>query len=131
MPFIYTAKSYENLPKLGDAYEKDGKYYIQVRLNNGKIKEVRAYDKPQGTATPPAAINLNSALGFSKTGYIKVYKVMDIDDDFFNKSPCRYHRVWGWYLPGNETFPNEPPSYTLLWEDAKTLLKKEGFKYVS
>ena len=44
---IYLAKSYQDLPRLSDVYEKNNKQYIKVQLKSGKEKEVRVYSEKE------------------------------------------------------------------------------------
>lgn len=118
------SKSFESFPQLCAPFEKNGKMYVKVQ--NPKtltIREVRWYEPKGYKETRP----LRDVLGFSK-GYITVF-CGDIENNefFFNKSPCRFHNKFGWYLPSdidfNFTLPQNVIAKQLLWENAKDKLQ--------
>ena len=122
------AKSYENLEQLTDPYEVNGKMYVKVRMKNGQPKQVRAYSEkeyakynPEVKIIKPAKSRRDS-LGFGEAGYIWIFKGETYDNlEWFRASPCRYTRVWGWYLPSNEEMPSPLPAniepIKLEWDD--------------
>jgi hypothetical protein len=58
-------------------------------------------------------------LGFGEEGYILVFNNAPEFEEFYEKSPMRYHRVFGWYLPSSETVPVLPVGVVpkvLTWE---------------
>ena len=59
-------------------------------------------------------------LGFGEDGYILVFNTgPNIDEQFYIEGPFRFHRVFGWYLPSNETVPVLPEGVmpkVLRWE---------------
>lgn len=122
----HTAPSYEKLQKVGEPYRQEDKWYVNVILKSGKEKSVRAYPDPE-------VWNARKHLGFSTTGYITIFKgEISMDDPYFNKSQARYHKIWGWYLIGEEQLPNDIPAYAepkhLYWDtigNADNTLKDE------
>lgn len=128
----HTAPSYEKLQKVGEPYCQEDKWYINVILKSGKEKTVRAYIDPEPW-------NARKCLGFSTTGYITIFKgEISMEDPYFNKSPARWHKWWGWYFIGEEPLPTDIPAYAepklLYWnsvgnddntlKDEKTVIKE-------
>lgn len=127
----YVAKSYQDLPKLGEPFVVDGKKYINVQMKSGKSKTVRTYNEKEyaklyGSMQPlPADFDTyykpqKEVLGFVKD-YITIFKGVDnSNEDWFKTSPCRYCVHWGWYLPSDMKLTNELPfgveSVRLDWE---------------
>ena len=122
------AKSYEKLEQLTEPYEVNGKMYVKVRMKNGQPKQVRAYSEkeyakynPEVKIIKPAKSRRDS-LGFGEAGYIWIFKGETYENlEWFRASPCRYTRVWGWYLPSNEEMPSPLPAniepIKLEWDD--------------
>ena len=110
------AKSYQNLEQVGDVYQVNGRDYIQVRMKNGSLKQVRAYSQKEYAKYNPEvkiiqpAKSRRDTLGFGEKGYIWIFKGETYENlDWFHLSPCRYARTWGWYLPSNEEMPDPIP----------------------
>lgn len=116
----YVAKSYETWLRLCDPYEINGKMYVKVRTPRGAEKVVRAYDKPQNSniknknsevITVQPAKSRRDVLGFGEAGYIWLFKNATYElKDWFKASPCRYTKLWGWYLPSDIEMPNPIPA---------------------
>lgn len=131
MSEILVAKSYEKLEKVGEVFTSNGRQYINVRLKNGSIKSVRVYSPkeyakfyPEVKIIQPAR-SKRDTLGFGEAGYIWIFKGNTFDNiDWFRASPCRYTRVWGWYLPSDIEMPSPLPvditPIKLLWEQVST-----------
>ena len=131
----YVAKSYETWPRLCEPYEVKGKMYVKVRTPRGAEKTVRAYTKPQNTITNTKngaveiiqpAKSRKDVLGFGDAGYIWIFKGTTSNStyenlEWFRASPCRYTRLWGWYLPSSEEMPNPLPvdiqPVKLTWDE--------------
>ena len=116
----YVAKSYETWPRLCDPYEVNGKMYVKLRSPSGKEKVARAYDKPQVSSVKnknsevtiiKAAKSRRDVLGFGEAGFIWLFKGETYPVlDWFKTSPCRYTKLWGWYLPSNIEMPSPIPA---------------------
>lgn len=111
------AKSYENLEQVCEPYTMNGKEYVKVRMKNGSIKQVRAYSEAEYRKYNPEVKIIKPAksrrdiLGFGEAGYIWIFKGETYENlDWFHSSPCRYTRVWGWYLPSTEEMPSPLPA---------------------
>lgn len=122
------AKSYENLEQLTEPYEVNGKMYVKVRMKNGQAKQVRAYSEKEYAKYNPEvkiikpAKSRRDTLGFGEAGYIWIFKGETYENlEWFRASPCRYTRVWGWYLPSSEEMPAPLPAniepIKLEWDD--------------
>lgn len=139
---MFVAKSYKNLIKLSEPFEKNGKMYITIQMKSGLPKEVRAYsadeyfkmypeEKPHRADGKPSKAKpwdkyykpQKLVLGFDK-GYVTIFKgVNELDkqqDDWFRQSSCCYCRLWGWYLPSTMDVPTDLPNgvkpVRLSWE---------------
>ena len=132
------AKSYENLPQIGEEYIINNRTYIKVQLKTGNLKQVRTYSPkeyakfyPEVKIIQPAKSRRN-VLGFGEAGYIWIFKGNTFQNiDWFRASPCRYARTWGWYLPSDIEMPDPLPvditPIKLMWEQISVddRLKKE------
>lgn len=126
------AKSYQNLPIIGEPYEKNKRKYIIVECKNGHRKEVRFYNEAEYAKLYPAETpskapqgktlrSLKDVLGFSK-GYITIFKGDTYALlDWFRESNCRYHNYFGWYVISEEEVPENVPAgiepIQLQWKD--------------
>lgn len=138
MAEYYVAKSYQELEKLTDVYESNGRMYIKIKTAKGTEKEVRAYseteyrrlyreDPPCGNGASPSVQVKTSGpvvkniLGFQE-GYIYIFKGdLEAAEYWFSKTPeCRYHNTFGWYIVSTESIPFDIPSciqsVQLPWE---------------
>ena len=120
---ILVAKSYQGLPVVEEPYVKSGKTYCKVKMKSGSVKEVRTYTQKEYDKmypVPPAKWKpQREILGFGEDGYIIIFNGAGPHEEFFEQSIARYHRVWGWYIPSNETVPVLPDGVTavmLPWE---------------
>ena len=111
------AKSYQNLEQLCDPYEMNGKMYVKVRMKNGQAKQVRAYSESEYKRYNPEVVIVKPAksrrdiLGFGEAGYIWIFKGDTYSVvDWFRASPCRYTKIWGWYLPSDIEMPDPIPA---------------------
>jgi hypothetical protein len=145
---ILVAKSYEGLPFVSEPYVLNGKEYVKVRMKNGSIKQVRSYSpseyakyNPEVKIIKPAK-SRRDVLGFGEKGYIWIFKgatpgATYENLDFFRASPCRYTRVWGWYLGSDETMPEPLPAniepIKLEWADVSfdgQLISEDSIKQI-
>ena len=128
MENILVAPSYQKLEKVSKEFINNGKTYIKVRMNNGNIKTVRTYtEKEYNKFYPPVTIiqpakSRREVLGFGEAGFIWIFKGDTYNVlDWFKASPCRYTRIWNWYLPSNIELPNPLPAgiepIKLMWEE--------------
>ena len=123
MEEIFVAKSYIGLPFIGEPYIKNKKKYIKVQLKSGKEKEIRIYNSSEYEKMYPAPEPKwkpqRELLGFGEDGFILIFNNKPEFETFYEKGPFRYHRVFGWYLPGNEIVPALLPGIVpkvLSWE---------------
>ena len=131
MENILVAKSYQDLPKVGEVFISSGRQYINVQLKSGKLKTVRVYsDAEFRKLYPKEKVEIKNkyyrprkeVLGFDK-GYITVLINADIDKhaEWLVVAKARYHKQWGWYIISTEAIPeNRPEEITikkLLWEE--------------
>ena len=117
---ILVAKSYQGLPFVSDPYTLNGKEYIKVKMKSGQAKQVRVYSEaeykkynPEVKIIKPAK-SRRDTLGFGEQGFIWLFKGKTSEStyqnlDWFRTSPCRYTRVWGWYLPSDIEMPDPIP----------------------
>lgn len=127
---FFVAKSYENLPKLSEPFEQNGKYYITIKLKSGLSKNVRAYTLKERC---PSAIknglkSQKEALGFGSQNFIWVFE--GDNEDWFSSSSCRYCVPFGWYLPSDLEVPQLPKGISVrklyadgLFDDKGELIK--------
>lgn len=113
---ILVAKSYQGLPIMCDPYEVNGRQYVKVKLKSGNLKQVRAYSEKEYAKYNPEvkiikpAKSRRDVLGFGEKGFIWLFKGETYSNlDWFRASPCRYTRVWGWYLPSDIEMPDPIP----------------------
>lgn len=129
MEQIYVAKSYQSLERVGDPYVVNGKRFIKVRMKNGSLKQVRAYDFKEYKKYYPDAEPITKekvgtqrdVLGFGEQGWIWVFKGDTYSvNDWFKAAPTRFTRFWGWYLPSDMEMPDPLPAgitpTKLYWE---------------
>lgn len=120
------AKSYRNLPRVGEEFFSAGKYYVNVQMKNGKIKPVRAYSEKEYAKLykeePLEKDEQKKALGFAKD-FIWIFNPevgMNEEDEYFLNSQARFHKSWGWYFVSDEELPQDLPfrynSIKLPWE---------------
>ena len=128
MDNYYVAPSYQNLEKIGNPFQVNNKLYQMVKMTNGKTKQVRLYDEKEYTKYYPKveviqpAKSRRDVLGFGEAGYIWLFKNATYElKDWFKASPCRYTRVWNWYLPSNIELPEPLPAgiepIKLMWDE--------------
>ena len=120
---ILVAKTYQGLPVVQETYEKNKKMYCKVRMKSGSDKEVRVYSQKEYDKMYPAPAPKwkpqREMLGFGEDGFILIFNNKPEFEEFYEKGPFRYHRVFGWYLPGNEIVPALLPGIVpkvLSWE---------------
>lgn len=121
---IYLAKSYQDLPRLSDVYEKNNKQYIKVQLKSGKEKEVRVYSEKEYNKLYPETNVIKHTKSQKETlGFIDDFIwLVKGDEEELKTSPCRYAVPWGWYLPSNEDVPDGFEVSKLYWNEAKELI---------
>lgn len=109
---ILVAKSYQNLPVVREPYSESGKLYCDVKMKSGSVKKVRVYSQKEYDKMYPAPPvkwkSQKEMLGFGEDEYILVFNNKPEFEKFYEEGPFRYHRVFGWYLPSNETVPILP-----------------------
>ena len=122
---ILVAKTYQGLEVIESPYEKNKKMYCKVRTKKGEAKEVRVYnqkeyDKMYGSSkATPKWKPQRDMLGFGEDGFILIFNNKPEFEEFYEKGPFRYHRIFGWYLPGCEIVPALLPGIVpkvLSWE---------------
>ena len=120
---ILVAKTYQGLEVIEAPYEKNKKIYCKVRTKKGESKEVRVYSQKEYDKMYPDAgpkwKPQRELLGFGEDGFILIFNNKPEFETFYEKGPFRYHRVFGWYLPGNEIVPALLPGIVpkvLSWE---------------
>lgn len=122
------APSYQKYNTIGDPYYINKRQYIVIDMGHGKTKSVRYYTEAEyNRLYPPVKIiqpakSRRDTLGFGEAGYIWVFKGETYENlDWFHSSPCRYTRVWGWYLPSNIDMPDPLPAnvepFKLYWDE--------------
>lgn len=122
------AKSYENLPQVGEPFEESGRMYVLIKTKSGSEKKVRWYTVSEYKKMYPDAVvaaagpvwNARKGFGFGDLGYITIFKgEISMDDEYFSKSCARYCVRWGWYIVSEDEVPSDLPSYAepkkLLW----------------
>ena len=81
-------------------------------MKSGAAKEVRVYSQKEYEKMYPAPEPKwkpqRELLGFGEDGFILIFNNKPEFEKFYEDGPFRYHRVFGWYLPGNETVPVLP-----------------------
>ena len=120
---ILVAKTYQGLPVVQEPYERNKKMYCKVRMKSGSEKEVRVYSQKEYDKMYPAPAPKwkpqRDMLGFGEDGFILVFNNAPEFEEFYERGPFRFHRVFGWYLPGNEIVPALLPGIVpkvLSWE---------------
>ncbi len=120
---ILVAKTYQGLPVVQEPYEKNKKMYCKVRMKSGSDKEVRVYSQKEYDKMYPAPAPKwkpqRDMLGFGEDGFILIFNNAPEFEEFYERGPFRFHRVFGWYLPGNEIVPALLPGIVpkvLSWE---------------
>ena len=126
------AKSYAELPIIGDVFISSGRQYVNVKLKSGKTKTVRFYTDAEyrkmypeikpvvANPADPYYKTQKEVLGFTK-GYITIFKGDTYAEiDWFRASIARYTRWWGWYIISTEEVPADLPEgiqpIRLSWE---------------
>ena len=113
------AKTFQTMTQLGEPYEVNGKSYVQVRNEKtGTVRQVRWYTQkeyeklyPDEKSTPTVSSNaVKKILGFEK-GFITIFSgAIEANEEWFNRSIARYHRMWGWYIVSTDELPKDMPS---------------------
>lgn len=121
---IYLAKTYQDLPRLSDVYEKNKKQYIKVQLKSGKEKEVRVYsEKEYNKLYPETNVIKHTKSQKEVLGFVNDFIwLVKGDEEELKASPCRYTVPWGWYLPSNEEVPQGFETSKLYWDEAKEMI---------
>lgn len=110
------APSFQNLERLSEPFEENGKEYILVKTKSGTTRKVRWYEEPMKKIRP-----LKEVLGFTN-GYITIFKG-DTNSllEWFQEEPkCRYHKIFGWYVVSTDELPQIPAGLEpiqLKWDD--------------
>lgn len=130
------AKSYQDLPQIGEAFVANNKTYIQVQTKKGNIKTVRVYtDAEYAKAFPSAQTEPKEkeytcqkhALGFDN-GYILLFKGdIEGNEEWLRREVrCRYTRLWGWFIPSDVETPAIPAGLTTVRLDWELVGKPNG-----
>lgn len=128
------AKSYKDLPRHGEPYEKNGRMYVVVECKNGKYKEVRWYTEqeyakmyPDEKSSSGTGIcggkkirSTKEVLGF-KNGYIYILKGNTYPlIDWLKENGANFRTFWGWNFTSEQELPTLPAGIEakqLMWED--------------
>lgn len=113
------AKSYQGLEIVGDVFVSSGRQYVNVRMKNNKIKTVRFYtEKEYAKLYPDVAATADpyrkpqkEILGFTKD-FVWIFEPsvgMNDEDEYFQQSTARFHKIYGWYFISSEPLPNDLP----------------------
>ena len=120
---ILVAKTYQGLTVFQEPYEKNKKMYCKVRMNSGSDKEVRVYSQKEYDKMYPAPAPKwkpqREMLGFGEDGFILVFNNAPEFEELYERECFRFHKIFGWYLPGNEIVPALLPGIVpkvLSWE---------------
>lgn len=110
------APSFQNLERLSEPFEENGKEYILVKTKSGTTRRVRWYEEPMKKIRP-----LKEVLGFTK-GYITIFKgdTYSLLEWFQEEPKCRYHKFFGWYVISEDELPTLPAGIKpiqLYWEN--------------
>ena len=109
---ILVAKSYQGLAVAEAPYEKNKKLYCKVKMKNGSLKEVRVYSQKEYDKMYPEPAPKwkpqKTILGFGEAGYIWIFNKKPEFEEFYERGPMRYHRIFGWYLPSDMEMPELP-----------------------
>lgn len=140
------AKSYQNLEQVSEIYAINGKNYVKVRMNNGSIKQVRAYSESEYRRYNPEikiiqpARSMRDVYGFGTEGYIWIFKGNTYaSKDWFKSQGAKYNKNWGWAFPSDKPLPEPMPvdiePVKLLWdkvsdENGSFIPEKEIKEYV-
>lgn len=135
------APSYRSYKILTEPYQENNKWYVDIEHpNTHKVRKARWYDaEEQDSGTFKTIRSLKDVLGFS-SGSILIFRG-DIEqlEDWFKKSPCRYHNYWGWFLASEDAdkiafFPSGIEAVELHWDtiskDEDTLLTENQVREV-
>jgi hypothetical protein len=100
-----TAPSFQNLEKVGEPFEENGKEYIYVRTKSGTTRKVRWYEEPMKKIRPR-----KDALGFVK-GYIYLVKGNSYDfKEWLFEHGATYRTFWGWSFASDVELPENLPA---------------------
>lgn len=112
------AKSYQNLEIAKEPYMVNGRMYVQVKLGNGNLKQVRWYSdreyaKLYGTkpdhSNDPYYKTQKEVLGF-KNGFITIFKGNTYAyKEWFKEQGARYTKHWGWSFSSEMEVPTDLP----------------------
>lgn len=138
---MFVAKSYENLTKLSEPFEKNGKIYITIKTKSGFPKDVRVYtakeykkmypdikiEEKESKAKPWDKYykSQKEIFGFGKQNFIWIFT--GENEDWFSASPCRYCSLWGWYLPSDAFMPSLPNGITPHKFFSEEIFDEEGW----
>lgn len=121
---IYVAKSYKDLPVVGETFKENGREYCNVKTTSGSLKKVRVYTEKEYLRMYPDTHKWKpqrEMLGFQK-GYITLLMSRGGEEDerFLEKSNARFHKIMGWYIVSTEEVPQLPATisqYKIGWKD--------------
>lgn len=124
------AKSFANLPVVGEPFKENGKMYIMVKGPKGE-KKVRWYNDVEyarmyNEAPATNSFNARHAFGFRKEGFITIFKGDEdkVRDWAQAQWPPRawYNTIFHFYTPGFMPVENLPEGITpikLTWDEVK------------
>lgn len=111
------AKSFQNLEVVGEPFTSAGKQYVNVRTKTGALKQVRYYTTheynkmyPNDQVKDKYWKPQKELLGFTDS-FITIFKgeLSSEAQQYFEESPARYNKFWGWYLVSSEPIPDDLP----------------------
>ena len=133
--YMPTAKKYMNYEH-GEPFRENGKMYVNILTGENSYtgtlytKKVRWYsdaewERMYSGKPVKKSVNFREILGFGEAGYITVYygETYPNLDWFKEHNECRYHKIFGWYTPSDETVSEEIPegvkTAKLYWDGIK------------
>lgn len=143
------AKTFQNLPQIGEPFESGGKMYVNVQSKNGNVRRVRWYEIYEYLKmypdTPREEIDPNlkplQYLFCADYDYTWIFKgVKDNDEILCANRYAWYHTYWGWYVrpdaPDEEIknlqkqFEMKKLYWSIISIDNNTLKSKEEVKKI-
>lgn len=117
------AKSYQGLEIVKEPYTVNGRMYVQVKMANGNLKQVRWYSdreyakyygEPVDHSNDPFYKTQREVLGFVD-GFITIFKGDTYSyKEWFKENGARYTKLWGWSFASNMEIPELPSGITAI-----------------
>jgi len=102
------AKTFQNLPQVGEPFESGGKMYVNVQSKNGNLRRVRWYEVYEYLKMYPDTKREDideyyrpaKRMVCGPGGFIWVFEcdINKASDEFHMNSNTRYHTHFGWYV---------------------------------